>query len=47
MRLAIIWTNAGIVYWRIYASLAVNELTSYIPLTVDFLRIFQGLFYEN
>ena len=24
---AIIWTNDGMVYWRIYASLGLNELT--------------------
>ena len=27
MRQAIIWTNDGLVYWRIYASLGFNELT--------------------
>ena len=26
-REAIIWTNDGIVHWRIYASLGLNELT--------------------
>ena len=27
---AIIWTNDGIVYWRIYASLGLNELKNEI-----------------
>ena len=27
-RQAIIWTNGGLVYWRIYASLGLNELKS-------------------
>ena len=27
-RQAIIWTNDGIVYWRIYTSLGLNELTN-------------------
>ena len=27
MEQAIIWTNDGLVYWRIYASLGPNELT--------------------
>ena len=26
-RKAIIWTNNGLVYWRIYASLGLNEFT--------------------
>ena len=26
---AIIWTNDGLIYWGIYASLSLNELTSY------------------
>ena len=26
MRQTIIWTNDGLVYWRIYASLGLNEL---------------------
>ena len=25
---AIIWTNDGLVYWRIYASLRLNELSA-------------------
>ena len=33
---AIIWTNDGIVYWRIYASLDLNELThSYHELQIS------------
>ena len=27
MRQAIIWTNGGMLYWRIYASLGLNELS--------------------
>ena len=28
-RQVIIWTNGGIIYWRIYASLDLNELRKY------------------
>ena len=28
-RQSIIWTNDGLVYWRIYASLGLSELTPY------------------
>ena len=27
---AIIWTNDGLIYWHIYASLSLNELTLYM-----------------
>ena len=32
---AISWTNGGIVYWRIYASLGLNELKTWYHETVD------------
>ena len=43
MRQAIIWTNDGLAYWRMYASLGLIELTDpnarkYGPLTKMFNR---------
>ena len=37
-RQAIIWTNDGIVYWRIYASLGLNELTQAMTRVILFIR---------
>ena len=34
MRPAIIWTIDGIVYWRIYASLGLDELINPLSLTI-------------
>ena len=36
-RQAIIWTRGGLVYWRIYASLGLNELTEQIKITVQYV----------
>ena len=38
-RQAIIWTNGGLVYWRIYASLDFNELSQKLKFLLRILQI--------
>ena len=43
-RQAIIWTNDGLVYWRIYSSLGLNELMT--PYTIIYSVLFTCLAYN-
>ena len=45
MRQAIVWTDCGLVFWRRYASLGLNELINHI-ITV-FNSVMSGLFDVN
>ena len=41
-RQAIIWAKVGLAYWRIYASLSLNELNAEIPSAASFSKHAEG-----